>query len=161
MTPRLHIPIIAIIASLLLCAAADARVKPGLYTGKTSEGLAVKVRVKGERVRATVAVRVHCRFWAGDDPFGPPRISDYVGRVTSADAEDPVTLDRQSFEYSADYLTSGTGGTSAEESITGSFSGSKVAGSVDFEDGGTSSASGSSQSCGGGASFTARRVPGS
>ena len=47
-----------IIAALLLAAPAGARVKPGLYVGKTDAGKPVKLRVKGTRVTASAKLGV-------------------------------------------------------------------------------------------------------
>jgi hypothetical protein len=150
----------AALTALLPTAPAGARVKQGLYKGRTSEGLTVKVRVRGARVTASAKLAVDCIDYSGFDPTAPGVRSSYTGKVSTGDGDEPASLDGDGFAWSFEALESGTGGTSSERSFDGSFRGSRVEGNIAFELGGSSAATGSSRYCGGAATYTARRVPG-
>jgi hypothetical protein len=159
---RLLAPVLLLVVLLAIAAPASARVKPGLYKGKTSDGLPVKVRVTGNRVLASAKVHVDCTFRSGEDPTGTPRRYHYDEVVSTPGREDGLTkLKGSGFAFSEDYIESGTAGTDATASIDGTFSGSRVTGDVDFDEGGTSQLSGSTEACAGSAFYSARRVPGS
>jgi hypothetical protein len=149
-----------IIAALLLTAPAGARVKPGLYVGKTDAGKPVKLRVKGARVTASAKLGVKCVRFAGFDPAAKPELSSYVSRLFTEDDDGIyVPISDGAFSFSNDAIESGTGGEGSTTTFDGTFRGSRVEGNVSYESSYNSSATGSNGACDGSTTYTARRVP--
>jgi hypothetical protein len=151
-----------LLAMLLLAAPASARVKPGLYKGKTAEGSTVKLTVIGSSVLARTKVRITCTFRSGDDPSAAPQVSRSTQFVETTDDDDrPAKLAGARFDYRHDTESAGGGDPPSTEAMSGRFSGSRISGKVAFDSDGSNPASGSRTTCTGKTTFTARRVPGS
>jgi hypothetical protein len=146
-----------LIGSLVLAAApvaaAKPSIRPGVYRGKVTPGSSITIRVSSRgRVKFHGILAVDC----SNTPYpGTPTTGDTERYGISASYED-VKVKARRFSFSDEELLSGTGGESATSDAEGTFRGTSVSGTLDYDDSWNTEGGGASGSCSGSATFTAR-----